>query len=76
VKPLYISQAVCLTVMTGQMLCQHTDLKNEVEKRLGRPINPVEFQNSEFIDDLKALFMDDFRDLCKAIPDSGIMLPR
>lgn len=73
-KPLYDSQAVVLTVMTGTMMCKPEALKKELEKRLGRVINPTEFMDNGFIKQVQHLFIDDFQKLCTTVPDSGIML--
>jgi len=73
-RPLTTSQAVCLTVMTGALVCPPDILRAEIEKKLGRTVSPTEFTQELFVESLQDLYRNDFHDLCKVVSDEGIIL--
>lgn len=73
-RPLTISQAVCLTVMTGALVCPPDKLMDALKKKLGREVNPTELADQRFVEDLQDLYRDEFHDLCKVVSDEGIIL--
>jgi hypothetical protein len=73
-RPLSKSQATCLTIMTGSLLLKAEDFRKEVEKKLGREINAVEFANDEFVAELQELYREDFKQLLDVVEDSGLVL--
>lgn len=73
-RPLTKSQATCLTIMTGSLLLKAEDFRKEVEKKLGREINAVEFANDEFVAELQEMYREDFKQLLDVVEDSGIVL--
>lgn len=75
-RPLTVSQAVCITVMTGMLMLDPVDFHREVEKKLGRSIHPAEFNNNEFIVELQDIYRKDFETLTDVVPDSGLILPK
>lgn len=73
-RPLTVSQAVCLTVMTGALVCPPDIFKAEIEKKLRRVVGVAEFTDDVFVQDLQRIYDADFKDMCKVVPDSGIIL--
>lgn len=73
-RPLTVDQAVCLTVMTGALVCPPDIFKAEIEKKLHRVVGVVEFTDDTFVKDLQRIYEADFKDLCKVVPDSGILV--
>ena len=64
-KPLDLDQAVVISAYTGVICCNFSDMHEEVEKRLGRPVFTHEFASKELFDDqIKPAFKDDFLALC------------
>ena len=55
-------QAVVITAFTGQMVCRKfSDLHEDVEKRLGRPVFTHEFANKELWEkEIKPAYEEDF----------------
>lgn len=73
-RPLTIDQAVCLTVMTGALVCPPDIFRAEIEKKLRRVVGAAEFTNDEFVQSLQVLYEEDFKSMCKVVSDSGIIL--
>lgn len=53
-------QAIIISGYTGFLVCQFSDLQNDVEKRMGRPVWTHEFGDEDFAEELKDLYRDDF----------------
>lgn len=76
VRALTVSQAVCITVMTGHLLVTGEVFRTEVTKKLGREVSPVEFSNDEFIQEVQELYKDEYKQLLDVVPDSLILTMR
>jgi saccharopine dehydrogenase-like NADP-dependent oxidoreductase len=68
-KPLDLDQAVAISVYTGVLCCNFSDMHSEVERRLGRLVSTHEFASKKFFEDeIKPAFKDDFLALCNLGP--------
>lgn len=56
-------QAIIVSGYTGFLICQFSDLQNDVEKRMGRPVWTHEFGDKDFSESVAELYKDDFIDL-------------
>lgn len=72
-RPLTVSQAVCITVMTGHLLVTGEIFRAEITKKLGREVSPVEFSNDEFIREVQELYKDEYKQLLDVVPDFLIL---
>lgn len=55
-----------LTGFTGITCCRFSDLHEDAEKRLGRPVWTHEFASESFADQVKELYREDFMKLVGA----------
>ena len=53
-------QAIIISGYTGFLICQFSDLQNDVEKRVGRPVWTHEMGDAQFMENLQALYREDF----------------
>ena len=53
-------QAVVVSAYTGYLVCDFSDMHEEIEKRVGRPVFTHEMGSGAFMDSVRALFKDDF----------------
>ncbi len=56
-------QAIIISAFTGILICEFSDLQEDVEKRLGRPVLTHEFADGELWNEIRALYRDDFINL-------------
>lgn len=62
-KKLTKDQAIVVSGYTGIMICKLTDLHQEVERRVGRPVMLHEMGRRGFWNIIKASFKEDFLSL-------------
>ena len=53
-------QAIIISGYTGFLVCQFSDLQNDVEKRMGRPVWTHEFGDESFTEQVEDLYREDF----------------
>jgi len=53
-------QAIIVSGYTGFLICQFSDLQNDVEKRMGRPVWTHEFGDEIFTEKVEDLYREDF----------------
>ena len=53
-------QAIIVSGYTGFLVCQFSDLQNDVEKRMGRPVWTHEFGDEDFTEQVEHLYREDF----------------
>ena len=53
-------QAIIISGYTGFLVCQFSDLQNDVEKRMGRPVWTHEFGDEIFTEKVEDLYREDF----------------
>jgi len=53
-------QAIIISGYTGFLICRFSDLHEDVEKRVGRPVWTHEFGDEDFFEEVKNLYHDDF----------------
>lgn len=53
-------QAIIVSGYTGFLICQFSDLQNDVEKRMGRPVWTHEFGDESFTEQVEDLYREDF----------------
>jgi len=57
-------QAIIVSGFTGRIACGFSDFHKDVEKRIGRPVWTHEFGSEEFAEQLRDLYLEDFRTIC------------
>ena len=53
-------QAIIISGYTGFLICQFSDLQNDVGKRMGRPVWAHEFGGEIFTEKVEDLYREDF----------------
>ena len=53
-------QAIIISGYTGILICRFSDLHNDVEKRMGRPVWTHEFGDESFTGQVEDLYREDF----------------
>ena len=64
IKTLTKEQAIIISGFTGITCCNFGLLHEDVEKRMGHPVWTHQFGDEAFMDKVKALYRDDFIDMC------------
>lgn len=57
-------QALIVSGYTGVLCCGFRDFQGDVEKRLGRPVWSHQFADPDVMDEIKAVYRDDFIAMC------------
>lgn len=58
-------QAIIISAYTGILSCSFSDMHDDIEKRLGRGIQTLEFANENFLENIiRPLYREDFLALC------------
>lgn len=60
ITPLTREQAVILTACTGTLLLEPIIFMSELEKKLGRKIQPAEWSNPDFQEFIRETYREDF----------------
>lgn len=64
VQPLTKAQAIVITGFTGYAACSMSEIHEDVEKRLGRPVWTHEFANEEVRKEMREAYRADFVAMC------------
>ena len=67
---LALEQAIVITGYTGFLACNFSDFHADLEKRIGRPVWTHEMGCSEFKEQIKQLYKDDFISMCRTEDES------
>lgn len=62
-KPLTKEQAIVVSAYTGILICEFKDMHQDIEKRLGKPVDQFEFLDPQFRPRIKELYKKDFLEL-------------
>lgn len=57
-------QGIVITGYAGIMMVDFASFQADVESRMGRPVLTHEFANSEFAEEVKQLYFEEFRAIC------------
>jgi len=64
-RPLTKEQKLILSGFTGVLMCDFSDLHEDIERRLGYAVFTHQFGNEEFMGVIKSMYRDEFLELCK-----------
>lgn len=53
-------QAIIISGYSGILICRFSDLHEDVEKRVGRPVWTHEMGDAQFMENLQTLYREDF----------------